>query len=79
MVHLEQFGRSYAKTLNHWKKRFLENLKTIEQLGYSRDFQRMWEYYLSYCEGGFLEHYINCAQIIFEKPERRQQAVLGVL
>ncbi len=79
MVHLEQFGRSYAKTINHWKKNFFKHLKKIENLGYPKEFQRMWEYYLSYCEGGFLEHYINCAQFVFEKPEYRQQAVLGTL
>jgi len=76
-VHMEQFGRSYAKTLKHWRSNFFENLRTIEGLGYSREFQRMWEYYLSYCEAGFLEHYINCAQIVFEKPEYRQPVVLG--
>ena len=79
MVHLEQFGRSYAKTLNHWRNNFLKNLKKIEQLGYDKRFQRMWEYYLAYCEGAFLEHYINCAQIVFEKPEYRKAASLGVL
>jgi cyclopropane-fatty-acyl-phospholipid synthase len=79
LVHLEQFGDSYAKTLNHWKKRFNNNLKSIEQLGYSQEFQRMWEFYLSYCESGFLEHYINCAQLVFEKPAYRQQAALGAL
>lgn len=78
-VHMEQFGRSYAETLNHWKKNFVKNLKRIEQLGYSTEFQRMWEFYLSYCEGSFLEHYINCAQFVFEKPEYRQQAALGSL
>ena len=79
LVHLEQFGRSYAKTLKLWKQNFFKNLKKIEQLGYPKEFQRMWEYYLSYCEGGFLEHYINCAQLVFEKPAYRQQAVLGTL
>ncbi|MFH2130915.1 MAG: cyclopropane-fatty-acyl-phospholipid synthase family protein [bacterium] len=78
LVHLEQFGDSYAETLNHWKINFHRNLKKIDQLGYPPEFQRMWEYYLSYCEGGFLEHYINCAQFVFEKPRYRQQAVLGV-
>ena len=76
-VHMEQFGRSYANTLAHWKKNFFKNLKTIEGLGYPTKFQRMWEYYLSYCEAGFLEHYINCAQIVFEKPEFREQVTMG--
>lgn len=76
LVHLEQFGESYAMTLSHWKKNFLRNLKKIEEQGFSDEFRRMWEYYLSYCEGGFLEHYVNCAQIVFEKPEFRKQPEL---
>ena len=48
------FGGSYAKTLNCWRKRFQQSLKEIEQLGFDTRFQRLWNYYLAYCETGFL-------------------------
>lgn len=79
MVHMEQFGQSYAQTLNHWRKRFTENLIKIESLGYSPEFIKMWEFYLASCEGGFKEHTINCAQMLFEKPDYRKAAPLGRL
>ena len=47
------FGISYAQTLNCWRKRFQQSLKEIEQLGFNRRFQRLWNYYLAYCETGF--------------------------
>jgi cyclopropane-fatty-acyl-phospholipid synthase len=28
----------------------------------------MWEYYLAYCEGGFLERAITDVQLVFDKP-----------
>jgi cyclopropane-fatty-acyl-phospholipid synthase len=49
----ERFGESYARTLAEWRRRFLASRKTIEDIGFSREFQRMWDYYLSYSEGGF--------------------------
>jgi cyclopropane-fatty-acyl-phospholipid synthase len=39
----------------------------------------MWEYYLCYCEGGFLERYLGDVQILFAKPLWRGQAPLPAL
>ena len=49
----ERFGESYARTLSEWRRRFLASRKTVEALGFSEEFQRMWDYYLSYSEGAF--------------------------
>jgi cyclopropane-fatty-acyl-phospholipid synthase len=49
----ECFGESYARTLSAWRRRFLASRDTIEEMGFSQAFQRMWDYYLSYSEGGF--------------------------
>jgi cyclopropane-fatty-acyl-phospholipid synthase len=49
----ERFGESYARTLAEWRQRFLASRKTIEAMGFPQEFQRMWDYYLSYSEGGF--------------------------
>ena len=47
------FGASYAQTCAIWNKRFQHAWPEVEALGYSINFKRMWEYYLSYCEAGF--------------------------
>ena len=49
----ERFGESYARTLSEWRRRFLAARKTVGTMGFSEEFQRMWDYYLSYSEGAF--------------------------
>jgi hypothetical protein len=46
----------------------MEQLEQVQALGFDLRFQRMWEYYLSYCEGAFAEHYIGDAQLLLAKP-----------
>ncbi|MDR3463925.1 MAG: cyclopropane-fatty-acyl-phospholipid synthase [Beijerinckiaceae bacterium] len=47
------FGESYANTLAEWSRRFHGALPAIEAMGLDEKFQRLWAYYLAYCEGGF--------------------------
>ncbi|TCT06923.1 cyclopropane-fatty-acyl-phospholipid synthase [Aquabacter spiritensis] len=49
----EWFADSYARTLADWRHRFHQNAEAVEKLGFDLGFRRMWDYYLSYCEGGF--------------------------
>jgi len=49
-----RFGRSYARTLAEWRRRFLAEWPAIEAQGFDARFKRLWEYYLCYCEAGFL-------------------------
>ena len=53
LVGIETFGESYALTLREWRSRFLEAWPRIRELGFDNRFRNLWEYYLSYCEGGF--------------------------
>jgi len=48
------FGKSYANTLSIWNKQFQNTWHLIAEQGYSIRFKRMWEYYFSYCEVGFI-------------------------
>lgn len=50
----DRFGTDYARTLAEWRRRFLAEWPSIEALGFDLRFQRLWTYYLSYCEAGFL-------------------------
>jgi cyclopropane-fatty-acyl-phospholipid synthase len=67
LVQMENFGLHYARTLARWRERFVANLKSVERLAFDERFQRMWEFYLSWCEGAFLERYINVAQLLLAK------------
>ncbi|MGD8206790.1 MAG: cyclopropane-fatty-acyl-phospholipid synthase family protein, partial [Thiohalocapsa sp.] len=53
----------YARTLAAWRARFEARLDEVRALGYDERFIRMWRYYLSYCEAGFLDERINVMQV----------------
>ena len=61
------FGKDYAKTLSIWKNNFLLNWSKIKKLGYDENFRRLWEYYLTYCEVGFINGSIDVSQFLLEK------------
>jgi len=65
---VEDIGRDYALTLNHWRRNFFARLDEVRALGYPEPFIRMWEFYLVYCEGGFLERAISDVHLLAEKP-----------
>ncbi|MEO8742264.1 MAG: cyclopropane-fatty-acyl-phospholipid synthase family protein [Lysobacteraceae bacterium] len=73
LLNLEDIGASYALTLNHWRQRFISQLDAVRKLGYDERFVRMWEYYLSYCEGGFMERSIGTVQMLFARPDNRRE------
>ena len=60
---VNSYSNDYAKTLSIWNRRFNNNWKKIEELGFDETFKLMWNYYLSYCEGGFLSNNIDLKQI----------------
>ena len=72
LINLEDQGESYALTLNHWRQRFIKQLDEVRQQGFSEEFIRMWEFYLCYCEGGFLEKSTSSVQVLFAKPQNRR-------
>jgi cyclopropane-fatty-acyl-phospholipid synthase len=49
----QSFGASYAATLAEWRRRFIDARAAIGAMGLDAPFQRLWEYYLCYCEAGF--------------------------
>jgi cyclopropane-fatty-acyl-phospholipid synthase len=68
LVHLEDFGISYARTLAAWRERFMVRLPEVKALGFDERFTRLWEFYLAYCEGGFRERSIGVAHLLLAKP-----------
>lgn len=66
---LQDIGLDYATTLRDWCERFLEQKEQVLQLGYDREFIRLWHYYLCYCEGGFLERATSAVHMVLTKPD----------
>jgi cyclopropane-fatty-acyl-phospholipid synthase len=77
--HMEDFGLHYARTLRLWHDNLRQARHKLEQLGYDEYFYRLWEFYLCYCEGGFIERTIGTAQLLLAKPAARPQPLLGRL
>lgn len=79
LFHLEDITPHYAKTLNLWRQRFMQNVRQIRDQGFSEEFIRLWNFYFCYCEGGFLERQIGDVQMIFTKPLCRMDPILPAL
>ena len=62
-----QMADSYHQTLETWRENFNLQWNKIKNLGYSEEFKRMWNFYLSYCSGGFKAKTIDVFQIDFRK------------
>jgi cyclopropane-fatty-acyl-phospholipid synthase len=67
LVDLEDLTPHYARTLAAWRRRFTANEKGIAALGLSEAERRKWQFYFSYCEGGFLERTVGDAQLLLAK------------
>lgn len=79
LVHMEDFGLSYAQTLQCWRERFLAQRDHVRAQGFDDEFLRLWEFYLAYCEGGFRERSIGVAQLVLAKPGCRDaEFVVGL-
>jgi cyclopropane-fatty-acyl-phospholipid synthase len=74
IVDLDDIGPHYATTLRHWRERFFDNIDRVRGMGFSEEFIRMWQYYLCYCEGGFLERAIGNVQMLMMRPDARPES-----
>ena len=63
------FGQDYAKTLATWRNNFRAAWPNLIPLGFDDRFRRLWEYYLAYCEAGFLSGNIDVRQVVFAKAK----------
>jgi cyclopropane-fatty-acyl-phospholipid synthase len=75
MHQLEDIGPHYATTLRHWHDRFTARLDEVREQGYSDEFIRLWQFYLSYCEGAFLERAIGTVQLLAMRPDARRDSL----
>jgi len=68
VTKIEDIGQDYALTLNHWRRNFFTHIHEVVEMGYPDEFIWMWEFYLCYCEGGFIEGAISDVHLVAEKP-----------
>ncbi len=68
LIAQQDFGHSYALTLRAWRQRFLAQRAPVQAQGFDERFCRMWEFYLAYCEGGFLERSIGVSHLLLARP-----------
>lgn len=72
LVNMEDLTAFYIQTLQHWRQRFLAGRQELLAQGFSEAFRRLWEFYLCYCEAGFIERYTGDVQLLYAKPAHRQ-------
>ncbi len=73
----EDITPHYAETLRIWRERFNAAVPELEPRGYDARFQRLWNFYLAFCEGGFRETRIGDVQLLFAKPNYREIVPAG--
>jgi cyclopropane-fatty-acyl-phospholipid synthase len=68
LVRTDAIGLHYAETLRRWRDNLQRSRQSLRGLGFDDRFQRLWEFYFCYCEGGFLERAIDTVQLVLTKP-----------
>jgi cyclopropane-fatty-acyl-phospholipid synthase len=74
MLDLEDITGHYPETLRRWRESFVRLSGRADELGYDLRFRRLWELYLAYSEGGFLERRIGVVQALLAGPAYRGHA-----
>ena len=74
VTDIEILRLHYAETLKAWRERFLAQLPAVRAQGFDERFIRLWEFYLAYCEGGFLERSIGVSHLLMARPGHPEAA-----
>jgi cyclopropane-fatty-acyl-phospholipid synthase len=69
VVDLEDIGAHYVETLRRWYQNVDAQRDAVTALGLDARFQRLWDFYLCYCEGAFAERHISDVQMIMAMPD----------
>jgi cyclopropane-fatty-acyl-phospholipid synthase len=67
VLETHAFGTDYARTLALWGARFNAALPAVRALGFDERFERLWTFYLAYCEAGFLSRATDVAQFLLRR------------
>ena len=75
ILDVDDITSSYPPTLRSWRENWLAAAGEAERLGADRGFQRLFELYFAWSEGGFIERRIQDVQVLFAKPAYRGSRV----
>ena len=64
---VERFAGDYGRTLRDWRDAFERAAHKVAALGFDDRFQRMWRFYLAYCEAGFRTGRTSVGQWVVSK------------
>ena len=71
ILDVENLRLHYARTLEHWRARFLRNYEEIKAvMGFDDRFMRTWEFYLASAEAGFHTGHLNLIQMVMTNGVR---------
>jgi cyclopropane-fatty-acyl-phospholipid synthase len=76
LIQLNDYSEDYAHTLWHWSRNLNANKQAVLDLGYPDFLPRLWQYYFSYCEGGFRERAIGLSQMTLTKPGHKDRSYI---
>ena len=65
---VEPIGRHYPATLRAWRDNVHAHLAEVHALGLDDRFVRRWDFYLAYCEAGFLEGRVDTVHVVLDAP-----------
>jgi cyclopropane-fatty-acyl-phospholipid synthase len=69
LAQLDDLTPHYPPTLRAWGVAVAEHADELLREGYSADFLRLWQFYLAYCEGGFMERATGDVHLLFAQPD----------
>ena len=72
-LDLEDISAHYVPTLRAWRDNLERSAGELTRRGFDEKFQRLWRFYLAYCEAGFAERRIRDVQVLLAKPEFREE------
>jgi cyclopropane-fatty-acyl-phospholipid synthase len=67
-VRVERIGHHYPATLRAWHDNLRRNADRVAALGLGDRFRRRWDFYLAYCEAGFLEGRVDVVHVVLDRP-----------
>jgi cyclopropane-fatty-acyl-phospholipid synthase len=70
-IYIEDIGLHYARTLRDWREHFFARIDDVRDQGFTDEFIRLWDFYLTYCESAFLERAIGDVHLHAIKPDAR--------
>ena len=64
LLELHDIGHHYPETLRRWRTSLDTQRERVSELGLDERFQRLWTFYLCYCEAGFIEGRVSDVQVL---------------